>query len=111
MVYLITYPEQKSTFSKKENANREEILMRTIEEAIQEGQQTGLYYEVYDPQSGRVIDWNEVNIHEQEEWFYDEHDMIWKKGVPEEYRFKPLQSLFEWVAGIKGESYACNLSY
>ncbi|HNY04087.1 MAG TPA: hypothetical protein PKG48_15945 [Bacteroidales bacterium] len=51
----------------------------SIEEAVRTGQASGCFYEILDMITGRAIDWNEVNYREEEEWYYDEHELIWKK--------------------------------
>jgi hypothetical protein len=58
---------------------RENREFTRLQEAIEFGQKTGLDYEIYDPVTGKVIDWNEINIREDEEWYYDEKEYIWKK--------------------------------
>ena len=69
----------------------------TLEEAIRLGQSTGMYYEVLDLSSGRVIDWNEVNVREDdEEWVYDQTEMIWKKSEPEENVIEQVSQLNHW---------------
>ena len=51
----------------------------SVIEAVRYGQISGLYYEVFDTVSGRRIDWEEVNITLDDEWYYDETEQIWKK--------------------------------
>ncbi len=51
----------------------------SVEEAVRAGQASGCFYEILDMATGRAIDWNEVNYREEEEWFYDEEELIWKK--------------------------------
>ena len=78
MVQLSIYKESYSLWDK----NRKEIIqteVETIEKAIQIGQQSGAYYEVFDTKTCRLIDWNEINIKEEDPWYYDEAEMIWKK--------------------------------
>ena len=52
-----------------------------MQEAIEFGQKTGSVYEIYDPVTGKVIDWNEINVKEQpdEEWYYDDRELLWKR--------------------------------
>ena len=79
--------------------NGETIVARvaTLEEAIRLGQSTGMYYEVLDLSSGRVIDWNEVNVREDDgEWFYDETEMIWKKCEREEKGMEHVGQFNHW---------------
>ena len=92
-------------YKDSENCRKKETtLMGSIEEAIEAGQGSGLYYEVIDLASGRIIDWNEVNIRPDEEWYYDETEMIWKRhtsDVPSEPTFHPLM---EWILGRTEEN-------
>jgi hypothetical protein len=71
MILLTVYREPAGRREKREFAR--------IQEAIEFGQKTGSDYEIYDPVTGKVIDWNEVNVKEEEEWYYDEHEYLWKK--------------------------------
>ena len=69
----------------------------TLEEAISLGQSTGMYYEVLDLSSGRIIDWNEVNLREDDEnWFYDDAEMIWKKYEREEKVMEQANQFNHW---------------
>ena len=58
---------------------REKRVFARLQEAIEFGQKTGSDYEIFDPVTGKVIDWNEVNVREEEEWYYDEKECLWKK--------------------------------
>jgi hypothetical protein len=71
MLLLTVYKEPAGKKEKREFAR--------LQEAIEFGQKTGSDYEIYDPLTGKVIDWNEVNIREEEEWYYDENESLWKK--------------------------------
>lgn len=55
-----------------------------MQEAIEFGQLTGSDYEIYDPAAGKVIDWNEINVREDDDWYYDEKEFLWKRHKPEE---------------------------
>jgi hypothetical protein len=55
------------------------LLDKSLEEAVRIGQECGQFYEIFDFATGRNIDWNEVNYRGEEEWFYDEEEMLWKK--------------------------------
>lgn len=55
-----------------------------LQEAIEFGQKAGSDYEIYDPGTGKVIDWNEVNVREDDEWYYDENESLWKKLSPDD---------------------------
>lgn len=50
-----------------------------MQEAIEFGQRTGEDYEIFDPVTGKVIDWNEINVCEDDGWYYDEKEYLWKK--------------------------------
>jgi hypothetical protein len=98
----------------KEHENRrkkETTLMGSIEEAIEAGQGSGLYYEVIDLASGRIIDWNEVNIRPEEDWYYDESEMIWKRYSAENARELVSNPLMDWLLGRRKENTLRRLSY
>ncbi|MEI7723928.1 MAG: hypothetical protein WCK09_02435 [Bacteroidota bacterium] len=71
MILLTVY---KDPAGKREN--REFVR---LQEAIEFGQKTGSDYEIYDPVTGKVIDWNEINVREDDGWYYDEQEYLWKK--------------------------------
>jgi hypothetical protein len=98
----------------KNNGNRkkkEVILMESVEDAVAAGQKSGFYYEVIDLVSGRVIDWNEVNIRPEEEWYYDDSELLWKRRSDETIREKAGNSLIDWLLGRKEENTPCRFSY
>jgi hypothetical protein len=72
MILLTVYREPAGKREKREFAR--------LQEAIEFGQKTGSDYEIYDPVTGKVIDWNEINVREEEEWYYDESEYLWKKA-------------------------------
>ena len=72
MILLTVYREPAGKREKREFAR--------LQEAIEFGQKTGSDYEIYDPVTGKVIDWNEINVREEEEWYYDETESLWKKA-------------------------------
>ena len=76
MFLLTVYREPAGRKEKREFAR--------LHEAIEFGQKTGSDYEIYDPVSGKVIDWNEVNVHEDDGWYYDETEYLWKKFRPDD---------------------------
>ncbi len=76
MILLTVYKEPAGKREKREFAR--------MQEAIEFGQKTGSDYEIYDPLTGKVIDWNEINIHEDDGWYYDEKEYLWKKFRPDE---------------------------
>ena len=66
---------------------------KSVYEAVQVGQNSGYYYDIYDIAAGRIIDWNEINVKEDDGWYYDNADLTWKK-VPEE------ESIEEWMRRV-----------
>ena len=76
MILLTVYKESAGQREKREFAR--------LQEAIEFGQKTGLDYEIYDPVTGKVIDWNEINVREDDDWYYDEKEYLWKKFKPED---------------------------
>jgi hypothetical protein len=76
MILLTVYKEPAGKREKREFAR--------LQEAIEFGQKTGSDYEIFDPVSGKVIDWNEINVREDEDWYYDEKEYLWKKFKPED---------------------------
>ena len=98
----------------KETGNRkkkEVILADSIGDAMDAGQKSGLYYEVVDLASGRVIDWNEVNIRPEEDWYYDDSEMIWKKRSSQGVKELTGFAFREWLPGRKEEAGTFTLSY
>ena len=61
-----------------------DTFVESVETAICIGQASGLFYEIFDMTNGRTIDWTEVNFKEEEEWYYDEDELLWKKHAEEE---------------------------
>ena len=53
--------------------------LNSVEEAVQIGQESGLYYDIYNTTTGRMIDWNEINVKVDDGWYYDESELMWKK--------------------------------
>ena len=51
----------------------------SVYEAVQAGQNSGFFYDIYDITSRRIIDWNEINIKDDDGWYYDDADFTWKK--------------------------------
>ncbi len=76
MILLTVYKESAGKKEKREFAQ--------IREAIEFGQQSGSDYEIWDPATGKVIDWNEINVRDDDDWYYDEKEYLWKKFKPEE---------------------------
>ncbi len=67
------------TVYKNPEEKREKREFGMLQEAIEFGQKSGFDYEIFDPCTGKVIDWNEVNVREEDEWYYDENESLWKK--------------------------------
>ena len=86
MILLTVYKERAGKREKREFSG--------LQEAIDFGQRSGADYEIYDPATGKVIDWNEINVREDDGWYYDEHEFLWKKlrsdEEPEEM-FHPVE--------------------
>jgi hypothetical protein len=72
------------TVYKEPAGKREKREFSRIQEAIEFGQKTGSDYEIYDPITGKIIDWNEINVREEEDWYYDEKEYLWKKMKSDE---------------------------
>jgi len=69
------------TIYREPSGNKEKRAFARLRDAILYGQGTGSGYEVYDPSTGRVIDWNEVNVRDDDGWFYDDRENIWKRAA------------------------------
>jgi len=69
------------TIYREPSGNKEKRAFARLRDAILYGQGTGTGYEVYDPSTGRVIDWNEVNVRDDDGWFYDDRENIWKRAA------------------------------
>ena len=67
------------TINRENAGKREKREFAKLHDAIEFGQRTGMDYEIFDPATGKVIDWNEINVKEEEEWYYDEKEFIWKR--------------------------------
>jgi hypothetical protein len=85
MVQLTIYKESNNSLWDKNHKEIIQAEVETIEKAILLGQNSGAYYEVFDTKTCRLIDWNEVNIKEEDPWYYDEAEMMWKKHAEEEF--------------------------
>jgi len=67
------------TVYKEPAGKTEKIEFIRMQEAIEFGQKSGSDYDIYDPVAGKVIDWNEVNVQEDDGWYYDEQEYLWKR--------------------------------
>jgi len=76
MILLTVYKEVAGKKEKREFSR--------LQEAIEFGQRSGSDYEIYDPVTGKIIDWNEVNVREDDGWYYDEQEFLWKRCRAEE---------------------------
>jgi len=97
MVILTIYKESNNSLWDKNRKEGFVTEVETIEKAIHLGQQSGAYYEAFDTKSCRMIDWNEVNIRNEDPWYYDEVEMIWKKNSEEDSSDEfqtPLSNLY-----------------
>ena len=72
------------TVYKAPEGNREKREFAMLQDAIEFGQKTGSDYEIYDPGTGKVIDWNEINVRDEDDWYYDEDESLWKKLGPDD---------------------------
>lgn len=111
MVQLTIYRDINGTMVDRSGARTVRSTVETLEEAIRLGQNSGSYYEIFDMASGRIIDWNEVNIKSEDEWYYDEPEMIWKKRGTESQVPEPFSSIFDWFGTFRNENQTCRLSY
>ena len=67
------------TVYRQPEGKRENQEFTLLQDAIEFGQKTGSDYEIFDPRSGKVIDWNEINVRDEDDWYYDENEFLWKK--------------------------------
>ncbi|MEI7663849.1 MAG: hypothetical protein WCK34_16700 [Bacteroidota bacterium] len=72
------------TVYKAPEGKREKREFVMLQDAIEFGQKTGSDYEIYDPGTGKVIDWNEINVRDEDDWYYDENEYLWKKLGPDD---------------------------
>jgi hypothetical protein len=76
MLLLTVYREPAGKKEKREFAR--------FQEAVEFGQRTGLDYEIYDPVTGKIFDWNEINVREEDDWYYDDKEYLWKRARTDE---------------------------
>jgi hypothetical protein len=91
-VRVILHPESTKpmfmlllTVYRESAGEKEDREFARLQEAIEFGQHTGSDYEIYDPATGKVIDWNEINIREDDDWYYDENEYLWKRFKTDDY--------------------------
>jgi len=99
MILLTVYKESAGQREKREFAR--------LQEAIEFGQKTGLDYEIYDPVTGTVIDWNEINIREDDDWYYDEKEYLWKKFKPDDQEDGFSKSDFHYEINRQNRNLRC----
>lgn len=84
----------------------EKFSLDSLEAAIRTGQESGRYYEVHDLKTGRTIDWNEVNVQADDDWYYDDAELIWKRRRDDEPADEPdfvisrFQFFSQWPSRI-----------
>ena len=83
----------------------QEMTFKSILEAIRVGQSSDQYYEILDPSTGRIIDWNEVNVKIDDGWYYDETEMIWKKCPDESSNESWMKIGLDWLFDTKNEGH------
>ena len=81
----------------------QEMTFKSIKEAIHAGQSSGHFYEILDPSTGRIIDWNEVNVEINDDWYYDETELIWKKCPVESSNEGWMKKGLDWLFDTKNE--------
>jgi hypothetical protein len=81
MVILTILHDLRSELAGHNLSRSVDLLDISLEKAVQLGQRSGRYYEIFDLASGRTVDWTEVNYKEENDdaWYYDEVEMLWKK--------------------------------
>ncbi len=79
MVQLMIFQDSHHAMKDKDQPGSVVLFEESMDEAIRIGQRSGQYYEVFDFATGRNTDWNEVNYKEEDNWYYDEEELIWKK--------------------------------
>jgi hypothetical protein len=74
MVYLKLFKATKSI-----GKNIEVMEFESLEAAVRSGRQSGFAYLIDDRLSGKTYDGEEFESGDEEEWYYDEPEMIWKR--------------------------------
>ena len=109
MVLLTIYKD--GSINNRSRKGIAESKVKTLDEAIRIGQNSGQYYEVFDTKSGRTIDWNEVNVKTEDDWYYDEVEMIWMKRSKDESYEETPNSFFNRLFNFNDDNQLCQLSY
>ena len=82
--YILTFFD--AADQKDENINH---VFESLDEALNFGQNSGKFYEIFDIKNILIIDWNQVNMPVTDEgWYYDDSELIWKKSIDDD---KPTQ--------------------
>ena len=75
----------------------------SVEEAIRFGNQSGCSWSVDDQKSGRSYDCDEIENREEEDWYYDEAELIWKRN-PDGNTLKRMFSIaMPFIGRLAGE--------
>jgi len=72
------------TLYKEPQGKREKMEFALLKDAIEFGQYSGCCYDIYDTVSGKGTDWDEINFRDEDEWYYDDNEFLWKRFRPED---------------------------
>ena len=111
MVQLTIYKESNNRLWDKNHKEAISCEVETIEKAIQIGQKSGAYYEVFDTKTCRLIDWNEVNVKVEDDWYYDETELMWKRRSQEESITEYENYFFDQLFNFYKDNNSFQLSY
>jgi len=76
---------QLSFFNLSGDALQDHKTFYDLMDALEFGRKSGRYFDIYDTRSARTLSWNELYWQtDEEDWYYDEFEMIWKKGNEQE---------------------------
>lgn len=92
MVLLTIYREVAEGKIRRRSRSYESVY-----DAVQAGQNSGFFYDIYDITTGRIIDWSEINVREDDGWYYDEADFTWKKAQEEDSIEEWMRREFPWL--------------
>jgi hypothetical protein len=53
---------------------------RNFPEALMAARRSGTYFDLCDTRSGRTFTWEECTLGEDDGWYYDESEALWKKA-------------------------------
>ncbi|MEI6433811.1 MAG: hypothetical protein WCP32_03125 [Bacteroidota bacterium] len=74
MIYLKLFKGKKAINKKVEIRE-----FATIEAAIKVGRRSGCAWVIDDPLQGKTFDSEEIELREEEDWYYDETEQLWKR--------------------------------